>query len=301
MCGRYILVNTVEQIEARFELSLRGGTTKQPFLIQPNYNISVGQFAPVITDGKPHEIQFFKFGLTPFWAKKEMFLFNARSEGDSNSDNNPEFKGSKGIILKPAFRKPIRSQRCLVLASAFIEGPKNEALSKPFLVYLRNHQDPFAMAGIWDTWLNPQTCETINSFSIITTSPNKLMQQIGHHRMPVILSPDEEKKWINPNTGLSRITSMLNQYDSKLMNAYPIDPRVKNPLENDKQLIQPIGERLFIEEKKSFIKYPHTSGYHEARKAKKAEDTSTMAERLELSRAKEKEQNKNKTPCSSTP
>ena len=287
MCERYILVNTMEQIESRFELP------HQDITITPNYNISKGQFAHVITDEKPHEVQLFQFGLTPFWAKKEMLLSNARAEGDSNKEDNPDFKGSKGIILKPAFRKPIRSQRCLVLTSAFIEGIKDSRLSIPYLVYLRNHKNPFAMAGIWDTWLNPQTCEKVSSFCIITTTANSLMQKIGHHRMPVILSDNEERKWINHDTDLSRITAMLNHYDSKLMNAYPIDPKIKNPMGNDKQLIQPIGARVLTEDKKMAIQIPRGVGYHQARKAYQSADISTMADRIDLAKANEIRANDN--------
>jgi putative SOS response-associated peptidase YedK len=259
-------------------------------------HISHGQYAPVITNEKPYEIQLFKFGLTPFWAKSEMNLFNARSEGDYNHDDNYGFSGAKGIILKKAFRKPIRSQRCIVVASAFIEGPSNLGLSKPYLVYLRNHQNPFAMAGIWDTWLNPVTGFKENYFAIITTKANSLLRQIGNPRMPIILTYSEAKKWINSGTELSRITGMLNHYDSNLMNAYPIYPKINDPLVNDKQLIQPIGARLLIEEKREFIKFPYTSEYHLSRRANKEADTSTMLERLEFRRAKE-----NQVPGNSFP
>jgi hypothetical protein len=111
--------------------------------------------------------------------------------------------------------------------------------------------------------------------------------------MPVILSYSEIKRWIKSGTELSRITALLYHFDSRLMNAYSIDPRIKNPLENDKKLIQPIGARVVIEEKTPFIKFPHTSGFHQERRASRATDTSTMAERMEISRAKEKEQIKN--------
>jgi putative SOS response-associated peptidase YedK len=259
MCSRYILINSFEQIRKRFELPL------EAINITPNYNISAGQYAYVITDEKSNEIQLFKFGLTPFWAKREMLIITARSEGDYNKEDYPDFKGAKGIILKPAFRKPIRSQRCLVLASAFIEGTKESRLSIPYLVYLRNHKNPFAFAGIWDTWLNPRTGFPENSFCIITTTANSLMQKLGHLRMPVILSDNEEKRWIKPTAELTNITSLLNRYDSKLMNAYHIDPKIKNPLNNDKQLIQPIGERILIEEK-PFIHLPYASGYYHSRK-----------------------------------
>ena len=114
MPSRYIISTTPAAIESNFALP------PQLITIENNYNISPGQYVPVITNEKPYEIQLFKFGLTPFWAKSEMNLFNARAEGDSNQEDNPTYRGATGIILKKAFRKPIRSQRCIVLASAFI-------------------------------------------------------------------------------------------------------------------------------------------------------------------------------------
>ena len=152
MSSRYIISTTPTAIESRFELSLRGTSLRGIAEATPtdfnNYNISIGNLAPVITNSNPHEVQLFKFGLTPFWAKSEMNLANARAEGDYNQDDNPTFRGAAGIILKKAFRKPIRSQRCIVIASAFIEIPSSFALCQPYLVYLRNHQNPFAMAGL---------------------------------------------------------------------------------------------------------------------------------------------------------
>jgi len=53
------------------------------------------------------------------------------------------------------------------------------------------------MAGIWDSW-EEQTGELINSFSIITTTPNTLMEQI-HSRMPVIIEKENEQKWLQEN------------------------------------------------------------------------------------------------------
>ena len=241
MCGRYVIVETVEQIEKRFNVEASAVQLKM------NYNLSVGQLGPVITNQAPKQLQLFQFGLTPSWSQKQMYLFNARSEGDHNKDEDPNYKGGKGIIEKPSFRKPIRSQRCLVIASAFIEGPKDEGLSKPYLVYLQNHKRPFAMAGIWDTWKKPETGEEVNSFSIITTTANELLQKIGHHRMPVILDQEDEMTWLNSNAELSLITGLLGQYPAKLMNAYPISPEIKSIKNNSKELLQPIGERIFPE------------------------------------------------------
>jgi putative SOS response-associated peptidase YedK len=239
MCGRYVLVQKVEVIEKRFNVKAPEG-----FDYIPNYNIVPGSLAAVITNENPRQLDLMRFGMTPFWAKKPVLLINARVEGDHNPDDNPDYSGAKGIITKPSFRKPIRSQRCLVLADCFIEGTTKEKLSKPFVVYLKEGERPFAFAGIWDTWVNPETSEVIRSFAIITTVANELIRMIPHHRCPVILPRSHEQAWINNDIPLSDVTGMLRPYPAELMNAYPIDPAIKNPRAKGPQLLKPIGQRL---------------------------------------------------------
>ena len=240
MCGRYVTVSKIKTIEKRFNVKV-----SQPELYIPNTNISHGDHSPVITNENPSDVQFFQFGFTPFWAKKQFYMINARSEGDHNKENNPNYTGAKGIIDKPMFRKSIRSQRCLVIADAFIEGPEKEKLNKPHVVYLKNHNRPFAFAGIWDRWKTED--KTIHSFAIITTVANKLMDKIGHHRSPVILDKDDERKWLDSSLPLSEVTSLLKPYPADTMNAYPIDVQIKNPRTNGLSLLEPIGQRLFPE------------------------------------------------------
>jgi len=241
MCGRFVLVDKIEVIEKAFNAKLPVGET----LFEPNYNISVGQKSLVITNESPQLLQYFQFGFTPSWAKKQMYLFNARAEGDHNKENDPNFRGAKGIIEKPAFRNSIRSKRCLVIASAFIEGTTAEGLDRPFLVHLKSR--PFAFAGIWDSWTNPENQEMIHSFSIITTTANSLLQKIPHHRMPVILPGHAYHTWLNSNSSLSQITELLQQYPSDKMNAYPISSSIKSPKSNSAEFLKPLGERLFPE------------------------------------------------------
>ena len=190
MCGRFILASDLTAIQKRFDVAVPEGLD-----FTPSYNIGPGKYSPVITNTAPGELQLFRFGLTPFWSKKKSMMFiNARSEGDQNKEDATDYKGAKGIIAKPAFRKPIRSQRCLIPADAFIEGTTKEKLSKPFVVYLKEHVRPFAFAGIWDVWADQETGEEISSFAIITSSANALLQKIPHHRSPVILHREYERQ-----------------------------------------------------------------------------------------------------------
>jgi putative SOS response-associated peptidase YedK len=242
MCGRYILIQKAQVIEKRF-----GVIVPDTVQFVPSYNIGPGRYAPVITNDKPNEVQLFRFGMTPSWMAKPSLFINARSEGDHNPDNDTSYTGAKGIITKPAFRKSVRSQRCLVPADAFIEGPEKEKLNKPYVVYLRDQVRPFAFAGIWDCWENTLTHELIYSFAIITTVANELMQKIQHHRSPVILHREDERKWLSNTLPLAEITQLLVPYPTQLMNAYPIAPTIKNPAANDPGLIHPVGERLMQE------------------------------------------------------
>ncbi len=239
MCGRYVLVQKTELLEKRFNV-----TNLLDILWEPSHNIAAGDYAPVITDREPDRLQLFRFGFVPSWATKDMCLINARSEGDSNKDNDPLYAGGKGIITKPAFRKAIRSQRCLVPADAFIEGTTAEKLDKPYLVYLKDKVRPFAVAGIWEEWVHPDNGQLIQNFAILTTVSNSLLQLIPHHRSPVILQPFQEQKWLRSNLPLTDVTAMLEPFPGDKMNAFPISAQIKNPSRKGRELISPLGERL---------------------------------------------------------
>jgi len=246
MCGRYVTVTKIQEIESRF-----GVTTAFPELYVPSANISAGQLAPVITGDKPTELQFFQFGFTPSWASRNTYVLNARSEGDHNPDDDPSYSGAKGILSKPMFRKAIRSQRCLVIADAVIEGPKKEKLRKPFCVIRRNGQRPFALAGIWDRWLDQSTGEIIDSFAILTAAANDLMQKIGHHRCPLFLHEQDERTWLDPNTPLDVISSLMVPFPSEELNAWPISPDIRQAGNTEISLLSPTGEMVF--EEKQFV------------------------------------------------
>lgn len=243
MCGRYVNISKLKAIEKRFN-----ATAKDEGQYQINANICPGQKAPVVLFDEGRMIDFMTFGFTPSWSQKPMYLINARAEGDHNKENNPQYTGGMGIIQKPAYRKAIRSQRCLVIADAFVEGPEKEKLSKPYLIYMKDKsRKPFALAGIWESWVNRETGEEHRGFSIITTTANELLQTIGHHRMPVILDPSSEDLWMDPNTDLGVITALLLPYPAGEMNAYPIDPAIKSPRNHETHLLMPTGERVFPE------------------------------------------------------
>ncbi len=223
MCGRYNVTKKLETIEKELSIEIL-----QRELFESFVNIAPGNRAAVLTYPQTQQTKAFQFGLTPFWAKKKMYVFNARAEGDDNPENRMDYHGNKGILKKPMFRKPIRSQRCLIIADSFIEGPTKEKLDKPFLIF-RNDFSTFTLGGIWDEWVDTETGEILHSFAIITTAANSITHAVGHHRAPLIIAAENREAWLNPNTELSVVTSLLIPFKGNDYNAYPISKNIKNP------------------------------------------------------------------------
>lgn len=240
MFDRFILASDFKRIESRFSMA------KLPDLIEykSSYNINVGDRCYVINNNLTKEILLFDFGLRV----NDVVMPFVRSEGDRNAEDNPYYKGSKAIFLKPEFNRLIRHQRCLVLADAFIVGIGD---NKPHLVYLRDKKRPFAFAGIWDRVKT--TAGDVYSFAIITTTSNPLISKLGLKRMPVILLNEDEGTWLRTSAQLSDILSMLSPFPANLMNAYPISDKIEDKLLNDISLIQPIGKPVYTEP--TFVRY----------------------------------------------
>jgi putative SOS response-associated peptidase YedK len=234
MCGRFVQIIDIELFVKRFGVKKPAEIT-----VHDNFNVAPGDLAYIITNDKPDELQAFQFGLTPHWAKKPMYLINARSEGDFNKENDVNYTGELGISKKPAFRTAIKSRRCLVIANGYFEGPEKERLSKPFHIHKKN-QEVFTFAGIWDTWANNTTGEVVHSFSIITTVASHITKEIGHHRSPVILDKKDERKWLDDSLPLEEVLVLLKPYPGDDFKADPVSIRVKDPKNKGRELLIPV-------------------------------------------------------------
>jgi putative SOS response-associated peptidase YedK len=196
MCGRYEILDG-KLIFARFRV--RNST---PPLLQ-NLDVRPSQQIPVVlTD---HELTLMAWGLVPFWARDEHSgskLINARSEGIEN---------------KPSFKRALLSQRCIIPASAFFEWKGSPGHKAKYRI-ARPDGDMFGLAGLYDSWTSPSGQE-LKTCTIITTTPNRVVEPI-HNRMPVILLPDDEEEWLNPDrTEPQDILPFLRPYPDELLQA----------------------------------------------------------------------------------
>lgn len=222
MCFNISITKMTDYLETRFNAKFI-----DPETFEPVYHSSAFKtpHLPIISNEAPDKIQFFQWGLIPFWVKNQdqarkisFNTFNAKSET---------------IFEKPSFRSSIKDKRCLVLVDGFFEWKHLKGDKFPHYIKLAS-SEAFALAGIWDTWENKQTGEQKNTFSIITTSANKLLEKIHNtkKRMPVILKREDESKWLEPDLSPEQIKAMLVPYDDKELEAYSVSKLITTKGQN---------------------------------------------------------------------
>jgi putative SOS response-associated peptidase YedK len=138
------------------------------------------------------------------------------------------------VAEKPSFRSAFKKRRCLILADGFYEWQKTDDGKQPYYIKMQD-DSPFAFAGLWETWKDG---DEIRSGTIITTDANDLMSEI-HHRMPVILPPENYEVWLDPDfEEKEALTSLLKPYPADAMEAYPVSRRVNKPSNNEPSVLE---------------------------------------------------------------
>ena len=141
------------------------------------------------------------------------------------------------VAEKPSFRRALQKRRCLVLADGFYEWRKEGKKKTPMYITLKSHE-PFGFAGLWETWKSPEG-EAIHSCTLITTTPNALMESI-HNRMPVILPRDAEAQWLDRAIeDPERLLPLLAPYSAADMDAYTVSLAVNSPRNDSPVCIEP--------------------------------------------------------------
>jgi putative SOS response-associated peptidase YedK len=227
MCGRYVRRSDKQRIAEHFRVD----PTTLPDL-EPSYNVAPQTFQPIVRqngDTGAREVVMMRWGLVPFWAKDAKIGYstiNAKAET---------------IASAPAFRHAFRSQRCLVPADLFYEWQKIDAKTKqPFPIGLKNGS-PYAFAGLWERWRDPKTREALETFTIITTDPNELLEPM-HNRMPAILEPKDYDRWLTPGDPARPPVDLLRPFPADQMVAWEVDRQVGNVKNDTQSCIEPLAD-----------------------------------------------------------
>jgi len=228
MCGRFTLTQDIQTV-ARTIMSPRTVAIPSNLQVGPRYNIAPTQDVIAVINNESLHLDMLRWGLIPSWSKEENVgsrMINARAET---------------LAEKPSFKRLLHGKRCLVVTDGFYEwrqesGTKSGPKSKtPMYITLKN-KEPFAFAGLWDSWRSPDG-QQIRTCTIVTTEPNELLATI-HNRMPAILTPEACETWLDPSLHDERaLLPLLIPYRSDEMAARPVSRLVNDPRYENAELI----------------------------------------------------------------
>ncbi len=176
---------------------------------------------PIIKQGN---ITLSEWGLIPSFAiqdktdELQKMTLNARSDT---------------IYEKSSFKKSIVSQRCILVVDGFFEWRHENNKKYPFYIYPKN-ENVFYLGCIYNSWVNKLTGEIRDTFSIITTDANPLMEYIHNSkkRMPLILHKSDIPEWINPETDKKQVEKLMKPFPENEMSSHSISTDAGNARKN---------------------------------------------------------------------
>jgi len=156
--------------------------------------------------------------------KSKYAMFNSRSDSFEKT-------GFKQNLL--------RRQRCVVLMNHFFEWRKEGGQKVPYRFTPVDRND-FSLGGIYSVWKSPKGEERY-SCSLITVPANSEVEPY-HHRMPVILSEQNEKLWLDASLSKPGLLNALMQPFDGALEILPVSTEVNNARNDASNLVQPVSE-----------------------------------------------------------
>ncbi len=229
MCGRFVSATPPDQLAAYFGADAPSSER----LLDPSHNVAPTQAVYTVYEhGGIRRLDAFHWGLVPFWAKDPKIgsrMINARSET---------------LAQKNAYKRPFAKRRCIIPADGFYEWKKIEGQKKKQPMYMyRLDGEPFAFAGLWEVWSDPNHSDTdgepleLLSCTIITSEPNEKLAEV-HDRMPVVLPPDAWDAWLDrDNHEIETLSKLLVPAPSQLFAVRTVSTEVNNVRNNGPELV----------------------------------------------------------------
>ena len=232
MCGRVYIKSNLDGLLREFSFAEREAVEGMANQF-PRYNGAPSLYYPVIVTEVIRDPDVFgpgfvsaRWGLIPRFAKAQPGRpppINARCEG---------------ISIVGLFKEAYRRRRCLIPIDGFFEWKDIYGTGKnkqPHAIAMKSGE-PFALAGLWETWRDPKTDEDIRTFCVITCPANEMIATI-HDRMPVILRREDYERWLSPEADPS---DLMKPFPAELMTMWPIDRKVGSPRYDAADILDPI-------------------------------------------------------------
>ena len=218
MCGRFVNLNKIDKLNKIFEINESENVENGI-----SYNIAPSQSTIIITNSK-----FFKIEKAD-WGMK---FFDKRQNQEKNIINSRLETIQNKILFKESFEK----RRCVIPANGYYEWSINDNIKIPYFINIPDKETIY-FAGIWK-YLNFKK-SSMKVFSIITKPANKLLKEI-HDRMPVTLSTEESKDYLDHGNS-DYLTNNTQSIFEEYFEFFKVSKFVNNPINNSSECIKPIN------------------------------------------------------------
>jgi putative SOS response-associated peptidase YedK len=217
MCGRYTLMKLADLLKLIPWLQVPAEVLER----QSRYNVAPSQILPIVTDSHGQAVlRDARWGFVPSWTKGKPKAQPINARAETVADGG-------------MFRRAFQHRRCLVPADGFYEWQGAKPPKQPYFIRMQDH-GLFAFAGLWERW-HPENAEPVDTFTILTITPNELMKPI-HDRMPVIIPPQDYRRWLSGQDP----QDLLKAYPAELMEAVAVSSRVNSPKFDGPECIEAI-------------------------------------------------------------
>jgi putative SOS response-associated peptidase YedK len=219
MCGRFNVIDSpgLQQLlqDLGIHLSLPRGINLAP--TESVLLVREHRAAAVLEEAR--------WWLTPSWASEvgqKYSMFNARSET---------------LTRSPAFRGPFKRQRGLLPMSSFIEWRPEGGVKQPWLI--SNEQQAMAVAALWDVWEGGE--QPLLSCAVVTTAAAPSFKP-WHHRMPVLLTPAEQLRWLDNQRPIALNDAIFRSELKMPLRLQSLSRTVGNARNKDPAVLEGLGE-----------------------------------------------------------
>jgi putative SOS response-associated peptidase YedK len=227
--------NTPDEIEKALELF------RKQMSGEPLFKVSGFDHPPLklIVNDEGLKLEAMRWGLIPHWVKDA-----AQAVELSNMTLNAR---GETIFEKSAFKRAALTHRALLPVTGFFEYQHFKGKKYPHFIDWKD-EELRLLACIFDEWENPASGLQERTFSIVTTTGNVMMAKIHNNpaadepRMPVILSGDDLLKWLDPDTEVEVLKSLIRPSADEEMRSHTVRPlRGKMASENNEDAVKPFN------------------------------------------------------------
>jgi putative SOS response-associated peptidase YedK len=244
MCGRYASSRSADDLAAEFEVDQVDVQEK----LSPDYNVAPTKLAPVVLSRLPkdapddavpvRQLRTLKWGLVPSWSKEAKLgrMINARAET---------------VHEKPSFRRAFKTRRLIVPVDGFYEwfptqklGKSGKPLKQPFYLHPKSG-GVLPLAGLYEFWRDREREDGdpdawLVTYTIITTNATDDVGHV-HDRMPMTVSPEHWKDWLDPRLDdADAIRELMAPPPPGTLEIYPVSTQVNNVRNNGPELREPL-------------------------------------------------------------